>query len=64
MSGKNKALVHRWFEEVWNQGRADAIDTFLTSRTVVRDLGPADLDASGFKQFHAARTHGAVTLPG
>ena len=25
----NKALIRRWFEEVWNQGRADAIDEML-----------------------------------
>jgi hypothetical protein len=22
---ENKALIRRWFEEVWNKGRADAI---------------------------------------
>ena len=21
----NKALIRRWFEEVWNKGRADAV---------------------------------------
>ena len=25
MSEENKALVQRWFDEVWNKGRADAI---------------------------------------
>ncbi|MBC7931852.1 MAG: ester cyclase, partial [Rubrivivax sp.] len=26
MSEDNKALMRRWFEEVWNKGREDAID--------------------------------------
>lgn len=26
MSGQNKALARRWFEEVWNQGSESAID--------------------------------------
>lgn len=26
MSEEYETLMHRWFEEVWNQGRADAID--------------------------------------
>ena len=26
MSEANKALVRRWFEEVWNQGREESID--------------------------------------
>jgi steroid delta-isomerase-like uncharacterized protein len=26
---ENSALIRRWFEEVWNQGRAEAIDEML-----------------------------------
>lgn len=29
MSIENKTLVQRWFSEVWNEGRADAIDELL-----------------------------------
>jgi len=29
MSAENKALIRRWFEEVWTKGRADAIDEML-----------------------------------
>jgi steroid delta-isomerase-like uncharacterized protein len=56
MSEENKALVRRWFEEVWNQGRADAIDEMLAAEGIVHGLsdepgvplkGPA-----GFKPFH------------
>ena len=26
MSIENVRLIHRWFDEVWNKGRAEAID--------------------------------------
>ena len=53
---ENKALIRRWFEEVWNQGRADAIAEMLAEDAVVHGLsddaakplrGPA-----GFLPFH------------
>jgi len=53
----NKALIHRWFEEVWNQGRAEAIGELLAEDGVIHGLsddavkplkGPAD-----FLPFHA-----------
>lgn len=56
MSDENKALVVRWFEEVWNKGRTDAIDEMLAADGVVHGLsaeagvplkGPA-----GFRPFH------------
>ncbi len=52
----NKALIRRWFEEVWNQGRADAIDEMLAPGAPCHGLsedpamplkGPED-----FKPFH------------
>ena len=30
MSEQNKALVRRWFDEVWNQGREDAVDELVS----------------------------------
>jgi steroid delta-isomerase-like uncharacterized protein len=57
MSEENKALVRRWFVEVWNKGRADAIAELLSDDAVVHGLvedasqplrGPA-----GFLPFHA-----------
>ena len=57
MSEKNKALIRRWFEEVWNQGRAGAISELLAEDGIVHGLsedaanplrGPA-----GFLPFHA-----------
>ena len=56
MSEENKALVRRWFEEVWNKGRADAIDEMLDDYGIVHGLsddpsnpikGPRD-----FRPFH------------
>jgi steroid delta-isomerase-like uncharacterized protein len=52
----NKALVRRWFEEVWNKGRAEAIDEMFAADGIAHGLsddaenplrGPAD-----FKPFH------------
>ena len=54
---QHKALARRWFEEVWNKGRADAISEMLAEDAVVHGLtddtanplrGPA-----GFLPFHA-----------
>jgi hypothetical protein len=56
MSEENKVLIRRWFEEVWNKGRAGAIDEMLGANAVVHGLadgagkdliGPVD-----FKSFH------------
>ena len=46
---QNKALVQRWFDEVWNKGREAAIDEMLAPRAVVHGVGP-----EGFKRFHTA----------
>jgi steroid delta-isomerase-like uncharacterized protein len=57
VSEENKALVRRWFAEVWNKGRAEAIDELFSSEGIAHGLsndptapmrGPAD-----FKIFHA-----------
>ena len=54
---ENKRLARRWFEEVWNKGRADAIAEMLAEDAVVHGLsedaakplrGPA-----GFLPFHS-----------
>jgi len=56
MSEENKALVRRWFEEVWNRGRAEAIDEMFAEEGVAHGLA----DESGaplrgpahFRAFH------------
>jgi hypothetical protein len=54
---ENKTLIRRWFEEVWNKGRADAIAEIMAEDAVAHGLsedaakplrGPA-----GFLPFHA-----------
>ena len=58
MSEENKAIVRRWFEEVWNRGRSEAIDEMFAADGIAHGLsddpekpmeGPV-----GFKPFHAA----------
>ncbi|HKN81980.1 MAG TPA: ester cyclase [Pyrinomonadaceae bacterium] len=56
MSEENKKLVRRWFEEVWNKGRADAIEEMFDENGIAHGLaddpsqpirGPRD-----FRPFH------------
>jgi len=54
MSAENKALARRWFEEVWNQGRADAIDEMFATDGRAYGLGDQPLSPTDFKTFHAA----------
>lgn len=58
MSDANKALIRRWFEEVWNQGKEATIDELFVPDGVAHGLskesgrqfqGPAD-----FKPFWRA----------
>ena len=53
MSEQNKALIRRWFEEVWNKGRPEAVDEMLSPEGVIRGLG-APQGPAEFKQFHRA----------
>jgi steroid delta-isomerase-like uncharacterized protein len=54
MSAENKALVRRWFEQVWNKGRVETIDELLADRSVVHGLGEDMHGPAAFKAFHAA----------
>ncbi|MGB9177946.1 MAG: ester cyclase [Pyrinomonadaceae bacterium] len=56
MLDENRDLIHRWFEEVWNKGRADAIDEMFAEDGIAHGLsdvsgaelrGPAE-----FREFH------------
>jgi steroid delta-isomerase-like uncharacterized protein len=62
MPEDNKALVRRWFEEVWNKGRAEAIDEMFADDGVAHGLsdetgeplrGPANFKAF-FHNFREA----------
>ena len=56
MSEENKQLIRRWFEEVWNNGRAEAIEEMFDENGIAHGLsddpaspikGPRD-----FRPFH------------
>jgi steroid delta-isomerase-like uncharacterized protein len=54
----NKALMRRWFEEVWNKGRVEAIDEMFAPDGIAHGLGGADgaplRGPEGFKPFFHA----------
>jgi steroid delta-isomerase-like uncharacterized protein len=55
MSDENKALARRWFEEVWNKGRSEAIDELLDANVIAHGLGNDGKELrgpAGFKAFH------------
>src|SRR5687768_2677600 len=56
MSEENKALLRRWFEEVWNKGRSDAIDEMLAADGIAHGLSDDEANPltgpTGFKPFH------------
>lgn len=51
----NASLIRRWFEEVWNRGREEAIDELFDEEGVAHGLagetGEPLRGASGFKPF-------------
>jgi len=55
MSEKNKAVLHRWFEEVWNKGREEAIDELFAADGIAHGLadehGQVLRGPEGFKPF-------------
>ncbi|HEX5708066.1 MAG TPA: ester cyclase [Pyrinomonadaceae bacterium] len=56
MSEENKALVRRWFDEVWNKGRAEAIDELFAEDGTAHGLGDVEgaslRGPAEFKPFH------------
>ena len=57
MSEENKALVQRWFEEVWNKGRSEAVGEMFGADGIAHglsdDMGNPLRGPEGFKDFHA-----------
>src|SRR2546423_10445892 len=52
---ENKILIRRWFEEVWNKGRPEAIAEMMSEDCVCHGLsedGQPLRGASGFLPFH------------
>ena len=54
MTQQNKDFVRRWFEEVWNKGRASAVDEMLAANGVIHGLQGEMRGPAAFKAFHAA----------
>ena len=56
MSEENKEILRRWFEEVWNNGRAEAIDEMFDEKGIAHGLSddPANpiTGPSQFRPFH------------
>jgi steroid delta-isomerase-like uncharacterized protein len=56
MSEENKAIVRRWFEEVWNRGRAEAIDELFaaggTAHGLADETGEPLRGPANFRVFH------------
>ena len=47
----NAALIRRWFEEVWNKGREEAIDEMFDAQGVAHGLGESGQDIRGASEF-------------
>lgn len=59
MSSDNVAVARRWFEEVWNQRRSEAIDELVTADSVCYTdagtmRGPEEFRKQQFEPFVAA----------
>ncbi len=56
MKHDKHTLVHRWFEEVWNKGRADAIDEMFAEDGLAHGLsdesGQPLRGPAAFREFH------------
>ena len=52
MSEENKAVLRRFFEEVWNEGNLDAIDEIISPNFTAHNARPGTSpDREGTKQF-------------
>jgi len=56
MAKKYSTFAHEWFEEVWNQGKAEAIDRLMADDAIAHGLtdknGKELRGPSSFKEFH------------
>jgi hypothetical protein len=49
---QSKHLVHRWFEEVWNQGRTEVIAELFAPDCVLHDGSAKIRGPEEFERFH------------
>jgi steroid delta-isomerase-like uncharacterized protein len=50
MAGENSALIRRWFDEVWNHGRMEAIDEMASPDVIGHGQAQHDTDV-GLEEF-------------
>ncbi len=60
---ENKALVRRWFEEVWNQGREQMIAQLRSPNTIATGLGEGGGESRGHEPFRAFYSNMRHALP-
>jgi predicted ester cyclase len=51
-SEQNKHLVHRWFEEVWNQSRREVIAELFAPECILQDGATQIRGPEEFQRFH------------
>jgi predicted ester cyclase len=63
VESENKALIRRWFDEVWTRGRIQAIDQLRSLKATAVGLGEGDTIAHGPDPFKAFFLNLRATLP-
>jgi len=63
VSEENKAVVRRWFEEVWNQGRDATVDELFAAEGVAHGLGESEADVHGPAEFKPFAANLRASLP-
>ncbi|MBA3716105.1 MAG: ester cyclase [Pyrinomonadaceae bacterium] len=51
MPTENSELIQRWFDEVWNKGRSEAVDEMFAADGIAHGLGEAGVDVRGPAAF-------------
>lgn len=60
---ENKALIRRWFDEVWNKGRHDLIDQFRAPQAVATGLANGSTKVEGPAAFKAFFSRMRTAIP-
>ena len=63
MAQENSALIRRWFEEVWNKGRMEAIDEMASPDVVGHGQAQHDTEIGRERIQDASPPSSAVHFP-
>jgi steroid delta-isomerase-like uncharacterized protein len=63
VSEKNRVVLRRWFEEVWNQGREASVDELFSAEGVAHGLGDSEADVHGPAEFKLFAAHIRGSIP-